>query len=50
MLEMSRRVDGAESRCQAQSVRSCAGLGWLDGGPVPFFYFCWKENRRKAHF
>lgn len=36
MLEMSGRVGGAESRCQAQSDgHALAGwLGWLDWGPV----------------
>lgn len=44
MLEMSRRVGGAESRRQAQSVRSCAGLGWLDGGPVRSSIFVGKNR------
>lgn len=39
MLEMSRRVGGAESRCQAQSVRSCAGLGLAGWGPRPVLLF-----------
>lgn len=39
MLEMSGRVGGAESRCQAQSDgHALAGLAGL--GPRPFFYFC----------
>lgn len=48
MLEMSRRVGGAESRCQAQSVGH-AHTRLAQWGPRPFFYFCWKEQK-KAHF
>lgn len=39
MLEMSRRVGGAESRCQAQPVRSCAGSGLAGWGPRPVLLF-----------
>lgn len=52
MLEMSRRVGGAESRCQAQSVRSCAGrpwAGWM-GPPSRSSIFVVKEYRRRPIF
>lgn len=49
MLEMSRRVGGAESRCQAQSVGHAPGLGWLNGGPVRSSIFV-ENNRRRPIF
>lgn len=50
MLEMSGRVGGAESRCQAQSDgHALAGwLGWLDWGPVRSSIFV--EQDREGPF
>lgn len=48
MLEMSRRVGGAESRCQAQSVGHAHGwAGWMGAPSVLLFLL---KRTEEAHF